>query len=192
MGYYPVKQEDMPYDREYFERYQRQADTDIGRALTKARIALVDRHYDSSYELLDVGIGSGAFLDECLTGCGFDVNPAAIEWLANQGLFGDLYTEKWRALTFWDSLEHIQRPDLALAQAGEFVFVSIPTFMGAEHCLASKHFRKDEHIWYWTADGFADWMAKQGFEELERNVMETELGREGITSYAFKRVSSAD
>lgn len=181
----------MPYDAAYFERYQAQSDTEMGRALTKARVDLVDRHYDSSYELLDVGIGSGAFVNLCSTGYGFDVNPWALDWLYKNGIFGDLYAEKWECLTFWDSLEHIERPDLAVAQATAYVFVSIPTFMGAEHCMMSKHFRKDEHIWYWTADGFAEWMAKQGFEELERNVMETELGRQGITSYAFKRVRDA-
>lgn len=187
MGFYDVRESDMPYDAEYFARYQRQADTPMGRALTKARIDLVARHYRGP--VLDVGIGAGQFVverDEPTYG--YDVNPVAVEWLQERGLYQDMYIESFRALTFWDSLEHIPDAAAAVARAGEWVFTSLPIYEGPEHVLRSKHFRRTEHIWYHTDGGLRWWFEQQGFECVEANDMETQIGREGIGSYAFRRV----
>ena len=43
MGRFPVPKY-RPYDESYFSRYQIMADTQMGQALTKARIQLVARH----------------------------------------------------------------------------------------------------------------------------------------------------
>lgn len=185
MGRYPVPKT-RPYNEEYFSRYQELADTDLGRELTAARIRLVARHY--SGPVLDVGIGAGQFVTTRPETKGFDVNPAGIEWLKERGAWANLYRDRYPALTFWDSLEHIDRPDVAVARAEKWVFVSVPIFTGAEHVIHSRHFRRDEHIWYWTHDGLVNWFAEQGFELMESNGIETQLGREGIGSYAFARV----
>lgn len=185
MGRYPVPKT-RPYDEEYFSRYQELADTDLGRELTAARIRLVARHYTGP--VLDVGIGAGQFVTARPETKGFDVNPAGIEWLKERGAWANLYRDRYPALTFWDSLEHIDRPDVAVARAEKWVFVSVPIFSGAEHVIRSRHFRRDEHIWYWTHDGLVAWFGEQGFELMESNGIETQLGREGIGSYAFARV----
>ncbi|WP_320734026.1 methyltransferase domain-containing protein [Enterobacter kobei] len=185
MGRYPVPK-DRPYDADYFSRYQELADTDLGRELTAARIRLVARHYTGP--VLDVGIGAGQFVTARPETKGYDVNPAGVEWLKERGAWANLYRDRFPALTFWDSLEHIDRPDVAVARAGKWVFVSVPIFSGAEHIIRSRHFRRDEHIWYWTHDGLVAWFGEQGFELMESNGIETQLGREGIGSYAFARV----
>lgn len=185
MGYYPVKQSDMPYDAAYFYRYLAQAFSGIGPELNAARIAFVDKHYQG--ELLDVGIGCGQFVSSRPNTVGFDVNPVGIEFLEANDKFLALYYEEVNAATFWDSLEHIENPSEAVARVKEWAFVSIPIFDGADHCLRSKHFRKDEHIWYFTHDGIINWFKHQGFECVEFNDMETKIGREGIMTYAFKR-----
>lgn len=186
MGKYPVKRTDRPYDSGYFERYRQLADTEMGRKLTASRIQLVARHYNGP--LVDVGIGAGQFVEARPNTRGFDVNPAGVEWLAQRGLWADLYDDRYPALTFWDSLEHIDRPDIAVGHAEKWVFVSVPIFSGAEHVVRSRHFRKDEHIWYWTHDGLVAWFEQQGFALAENNRVETVLGRDGIGSYAFARV----
>lgn len=186
MGRYPVTRTHRPYDAEYFSRYQAMADTSMGRQLTAVRIQLVARHYIGP--LLDVGIGAGQFVEARPNTRGFDVNPAGIEWLNQRGLWADLYGDRYPALSFWDSLEHIDRPDIAVAKAERFVFVSVPIFESGDHVLRSKHFRKTEHIWYWTHDGLIKWFAQQGFKLLEHNTCESTLGREGIGSYAFRRM----
>lgn len=185
MGRYPVPKT-RPYDEEYFSRYQELADTDLGRELTAARIHLVARHYTGP--VLDVGIGAGQFVTARPETKGYDVNPAGIAWLKERGEWANLYRDRYPALTFWDSLEHIDRPDVAVARAEKWVFVSVPIFSGAEQVIRSRHFRRDEHIWYWTHDGLVAWFAEQGFELMEHNRLETALGREGIGSYAFTRV----
>ncbi|HCR1911712.1 TPA: methyltransferase domain-containing protein [Enterobacter kobei] len=187
MGRYPVPPE-RPYDERYFMRYQVMGDTTMGSRLTDARINLVTRHYQGT--LLDVGIGAGQFVASRPETVGFDVNPAAVDWLMTRELWAELYTAHYPALSFWDSLEHIDHPDLAVLHAEKWVFVSVPIFDNAEHVLYSRHYRRDEHIWYWTHDGLVRWFDRQGFDCTEFNTTESELGREGIGSYAFCRRSN--
>lgn len=174
------------YDREYFENYRRQADTPVGRALTRARIDLVSRHY--SGQLLDVGIGCGQFVEARDNTLGYDVNPAGIAWLQERGLFSDMYKQRHPALTFWDALEHIEDPGAAVDQASEWVFVSLPIYRDGEHARRSKHYKPGEHLWYHTSVGICSWFERKGFVCLESNQMESALGRDSIGSYAFRRV----
>lgn len=189
MGFYPVREQ--PYDAAYFAKYQGYAATDMGRALTEARIDFVARHFKG--ELVDIGIGCGDFVAaralrrECGFTFGYDVNPAGVEWLQRYGCWLDPYRKAVAAATFWDSLEHIADPAPILANIDRFVFVSLPIFTDCAHVLRSKHFRKDEHCWYWTRDGFTAWMAEQGWRLIEQNRMETDLGREDIETFAFER-----
>lgn len=184
IGRFPVPK-NRPYDESYFSRYCELADTQLGRDLTAARIRLIARHYQGT--VLDVGIGAGQFVEARPDTKGFDVNPAGVEWLHQRGIWADLYADRYPALSFWDSLEHIDRPDVAVGKAEKWVFVSVPIFDNAEHILHSKHYRRDEHIWYWTHAGLVNWFEGQGFELVEHNRLESDLGREGIGSYAFCR-----
>lgn len=184
MGRFPVPAQ-RPYDESYFVRYQAMSDTPMGHRLTAARIDLVSRYCQGT--LLDVGIGAGQFIKSRPYTLGYDVNPIAIDWLLTRDLWAELYTGHYPALSFWDSLEHIDRPDLAVQRAEKWVFVSVPVFESAEHILDSRHYRRDEHIWYWTHDGLMRWFDNQGFDCAEHSAIESELGRDGIGSYAFFR-----
>ncbi|WP_208952182.1 methyltransferase domain-containing protein [Rahnella sp. ChDrAdgB13] len=184
IGRYPVPTK-RPYDENYFSRYQEMADTQLGRELTAARVRLVARHYNGP--LLDVGIGAGQFVESRPDTKGYDVNPAGVEWLQRRGLWADLYAGRYPALSFWDAIEHIDRPEIAVGKAEKWVFVSVPIFENAEHILRSRHFRKNEHIFYFTHSGLIKWFHELGFELAEHNVVESDLGRDGIGSYAFKR-----
>jgi len=176
------------YDSKYFARYQRQAKTPIGRQLMERRVSFVEQHYLGT--LVDVGIGSGAFVDlRNTTGrptTGFDINPAGVEWLRTRGLL----TDPWqgvRAVSMWDVLEHMPDFDDLLKVVSEWVFVSIPTFVDGEHVLRSKHYRKDEHVWYFTISGLVDTLGSLGFVLVDMSDMETRLGREDIMTFAFRR-----
>lgn len=184
MGRFPVPPE-RPYDERYFIRYQDMSNTEMGHKITSARIDLVSHHYQGA--LLDVGIGAGQFVGCRPNTFGYDVNPAAVDWLVKEGLWAELYSDYYPALSFWDSLEHIDRPDLAVLHAKEWVFVSVPIFENAEHILHSRHYRQDEHIWYWTHDGLLRWFDALGFDFVDGNTAESKLGRDGIGSYAFRR-----
>jgi len=194
VGYFECEAGEV-YDGAYFERYAAQAATTTGRRLMEARVALVRRHLGdigfSVRTVLDVGIGSGAFVEARLAGggdaSGYDINPAGVEWLQDRGLFEDLYGRGHGAVTFWDSLEHIREPDRALACCADWVFVALPIFRDAAHVLASKHYRKDEHYWYFTRDGFRAFADAQGFDLVDLVATETALGREDVETFVLRR-----
>lgn len=189
VGRYPVDLNKTPYDKAYFDKYKDMSCSEMGRKLNDARLRLVKRHW--SGPIIDIGIGCGAFIEEHGNAQGFDINPAGVSWLKERGLWADLYANSYPALCMWDCLEHLPEPEKAVAMADRWIFVSIPIFDNAEHVLRSKHFRKDEHIFYFTHYGLLRWFAEQGFVCMEHNTIESDLGRVGIGSYAFKRVNDA-
>lgn len=191
-GFYPVDPADAPYDQSYFDKYAGYARTELGTLLTEERVRLVRRHAPETV-VVDVGIGCGQFVeamnrDGMVFALGFDVNPAGVRWLRERGIYSNVYSGNSQVLTFWDSLEHIERPELLLERCTEYAFVSLPVFLGREHALASKHFRPDEHYWYWTVPGFERFARGLGFEVVEHSHFESDLGREGIDSFALRRV----
>jgi hypothetical protein len=184
VGWYPVDTGIEPYNDTYFARYQSYADSDIGRALIRARCALVQRHYRG--ELIDVGIGCGTFIDNREQTYGWDICPAAIRWLNERNLLMNPYVDSTiPALSFWDVLEHIPNFQTMFYNR-KWIFVSVPIFNNAVHALNSKHFRPDEHYWYFTRSGLIVIMASLGYELVEENDEETRIGREDIGSFVFK------
>jgi len=186
IGYYPVTA--APYDGAYWDKYRAMDHTRIGDKLTAARLALV-RYYAGSIEpakMVDIGIGGGRFAEEmCCKG--FDVNPEAVAWLASQGRLADPYAAPFEVATFWDSLEHIHDPTPLLANVRRFAFVSCPIFDGPTHARRSKHFRPDEHCFYFTQRGLQTFMDAHGFELVVSNTMEQSAGREDIGTFVFRR-----
>lgn len=192
VGYYPVEEGVKPYGQAYFDRYAAQADSEIGRQLMAARVDFVAAHWSGA--LLDIGVGSGGFISAAAASrrfagvAGYDVNPAAKRWLEAAGLWFDPTGRIVDAVTFWDVLEHIPDFPRLVSRVREWVFVSLPIFQNGEHVLRSKHYRKDEHVWYFTRDGLIWAMKGCGFECVEVSDVETRIGREDIESFAFRRV----
>lgn len=182
------------YDDAYFEYYARLADSPVALALNGFRADLVRRHGASLAEeitLLDVGIGDGAFLrtlegERWIRRYGADVNPAGIRYLEELGQLGSL-EEMYDVVTFWDSLEHIRDPRWALRSAAHVALVSVPIFSGVEHVLASKHYKPNEHLWYWTRAGFLRFADREGFDCADILATETALGRDGIETFVLNR-----
>lgn len=170
------------YGSGYWEYYRELDNTEMAKHLTRARVDMVRKHWDG--QVVDVGIGGGRFVTEmdCM---GFDVCPDAIKWLIQGRRFS---TPSVEAVTCWDSLEHMKDPVGFVSGITKWVFVSMPIYENKKHCLNSKHYKPGEHIWYWTHDGLVRWFRRCGFELIEYNDMESQIGREGILSYAFKRI----
>lgn len=194
IGYYPA-QDDGVYDASYFAKYEAYARTPMGRAITGFRVKLVASHLRAGSSVVDVGIGCGAFLESLratypdFKTFGYDVCPEAIRWLADRGLPADFWAPgaQWDALTFWDVLEHLANPAAALERARHWAFVTIPTFRDGDHVLASKHFRRDEHRWYWTRAGFIAWADANGFRCVDHSTREALLGREDVETFVLRR-----
>lgn len=177
----------MRYEGQYFAHYQKLDNTQMGALLTRARLDLVGKYFPPN-ETIDIGIGGGRYVQES-GGFGFDVCDDALKWLMKGGKYRSPYLYPTDAVTCWDSLEHIPDPALLLKQVREWLFVSLPICESREEWAASKHFKPGEHVHYFTRDGFLRWCAEQGFECVEMNRVESDLGREGIMSFAFKRVA---
>lgn len=177
----------MRYEGQYFAHYQKLDATHMGGLLTQVRVELVSKFFPTG-QVVDIGIGGGRFV-EWASAFGFDVCEDAVTWLKSRLRYLDPYAQPVQAITCWDSLEHIPEPEKLLAQVNDWLFVSMPIYDDMADVLQSKHYKPGEHLHYWTFDGFVNWCAAQGFELREVNHAETELGREGITSFAFKRVA---
>jgi hypothetical protein len=185
-GYYPVKV-DGQYGDAYWDRYIKMTATTMGRSLNAARRQLVRQHIGHD-PVVDIGIGSGGFIEAVKKNAkGYDVNPLAIRWLLDRGLWHDPYFTDPENATCWDSLEHMKRPEALVRRVQRFLFISIPIFDDEAHALRSKHFRPDEHFHYFTEAGLLLWLEKEGFSCREKNRMETELGREDIGTFVFER-----
>lgn len=187
VGYFECDTEGV-YTSDYFDRYAEQAEEPLGKAIMAARVMLV-KHF-GVVDLLDVGIGSGAFVEEChsqfIDAYGDDVNPAGIAWLDGRGKRRRLQSGH-DVVCFWDVLEHIRRPEEALAHVKRLAFVSIPIFTDAAHVLRSKHFRPTEHFWYFTRRGFISFAESCGFKVVYAGADETLLGREDIETFVLER-----
>ncbi len=175
----------VPYDAAYFAKYLIMDETITGLELTRARVDMVQRHFTGTG--VDIGIGGGRFVEES-GWMGYDVNRDAIGWLQENGLYLNPYSRIVDAITCWDSLEHIPEPEKLLKQVDKWLFVSMPIYTDSADCLQSKHFRPGEHIHYFTHEGFIKFCAENGFELVEFNIQEIDLGRENITSFAFRRI----
>jgi predicted TPR repeat methyltransferase len=189
IGHYPVESANAPYDQDYFDNFARNAQTDLGQALMRARCEFVERHYRGT--LVDVGIGSGAFVEAWRqrgrSASGYDINQAGLKWLREQKLLVDPYHTPFDAMTLWDVLEHVDEFQRLLVKVRKWLFVSLPIFCDAEHVLRSKHFKPQEHFWYFSRDGLVYAMRQCGFLLVSESTVESELGREDIGTFAFKR-----
>lgn len=178
------------YGQAYFDKYVAYGKTTFGIALNSLRVGLVSKYLQPYESLLDVGCGDGAFMRARSSEThGYDINPVSIAELKRQGLWCDPYATEnpIYSASFWDVLEHIETPYDIIHRVESYCFVSIPLFRANSPITDSKHYRPDEHCWYFTRDGLIKWFWNWGFSCVEMNDMETVLGREDIGTFVFRR-----
>jgi len=180
----------VPYDDSYFDKYKSYEDTPIASALNAGRCALLMRHAADGATVLDIGAGCGTFVRQARSwgfgAKGFDIIAKTVEYLRSIDAYAD-DPAQFDVVTFWDSLEHIENPEELLSRVrhGAHLLVAIPLFPDLSNIRESKHYRPGEHFYYFTAAGFIDWMALNGFRLLEVSDHETSAGRESIGAFAF-------
>jgi len=183
VGWYPIIKP-VAYNQAYFDKYQVYRSSKMGKQINAFRIDFVNKHYKG--EVIDIGVGSCHFVDEREKTFGYDVSAEAIEELSIRKKFRDPYFYRPYAITCWDSLEHIMDCWGLVERVQKYVFISVPTI---GNNTSSKHYKTDEHWWYFTRHGLIDAFEEMGFKLLEMSSEETQLGREDITTFAFERVS---
>lgn len=162
-----------------------QEETIVGKKLISLRRSMLGECIMDP--IVDVGIGGGGFVKSLPQSRGYDVCPQAKKWLEETKRWHDLSTMPAHTVCFWDSLEHMLSPEAILRNVALNAFMSLPIFESAEHVLASKHYKPNEHIWYFTEKGLIGFMRSMGFSMIERNRDEERLGRDGIGTYWFRR-----
>ena len=106
-----------------------------------------------------------------------------------KGLEDDYYP--FRIITMFDVLEHMKMPDIVLnkIEPRSKLICTIPVVEKMElDCIRSnKHYRPNEHYWYWTTSGFIHWMWLRGFHLWDDMDHEKRLGRESVHTFVFER-----
>lgn len=182
-----IKTDDEVYSQSYWDNYRKLIDTEIGKNLTQARIDIADKFKIVPNRLVDIGIGNGQFCDTF--GCrGYDVNKVAVDYLKKTKKYTDIYQDEfvWEWFSFWDVIEHVYDADELLKRTNNII-LSTPIYLNMEECLASKHFKINEHVLYFTVSGMIHYMSMYGFKCKYYSTVETKCGRESIGSFVFTR-----
>lgn len=187
IGFYPVM--DSWYDDLYFEASIQNSLSKIAKPLYEFRASIINKY--ASGKVLDFGTGCGAFLAYRKNTVGYDICPKSIDYLKKEKLFFDFYRnglDGIDGIAFFDVLEHIKNADSIFKRiTSQHVFISLPLFRNKAHVLKSKHFKVNEHFWYFTLKSINSFIEKQGFEIIEERNDETIIGREDIFTFVIKR-----
>lgn len=172
------------YDQTYWQKYQSYANSPNAQYINNSRLKLISKY---NYEnIIDIGIGNGQFCESA--NCkGFDINHSAVDWLIDQNRLKNPYSQKNKSLSFWDSLEHFKDPTQILNTITKFAFISIPIVKDWETIETWKHWRPDEHLWYFSEQGLCNYMEQKNFRHIETNDAETTAGRQDILSFVFEK-----
>ena len=179
----------VPYDDTYYQKYVNYNNTPIAKAINLHRTSITSKYCKT---LLDIGIGSGEFIEKSkITVYGFDINKSGIKWLNERNLYKDPYNDnpQVEGYSLWDVLEHMPNPGKLLnrIQNNCYVFVSIPIFTELIKVRQSRHYKPNEHYYYFSNMGLIDYMKNYGLVLLEVNNEESIAGRDNIITYVFQR-----
>lgn len=188
------------YTEEYFNHFKSLENTESAYKINMGRHKLIDEYYDSN-NIVDIGIGSGDFIRTAgnLTIYGYDISGKSRQYLLDNGRFFDIHSkrapyDRISIFTFWDSLEHIEFKNqgvlLKRMAIGTYIFVSMPIMTDIMKIKGSKHYKPNEHIYYFTMTGFQDYMSKFGFMCMKIQDFEIKAGREDVYTFVFNKTSN--
>lgn len=197
------------YDEKYFQKYVSYRETEICRKLNSLRAKLVFALMKKVENpvIHDFGAGACDFIKKMIEDdpnvriSGNDVNLSSVDELKSINRYALDGCRFANIVTFWDSLEHIGhiRNLLDYISVGAYVVVTIPIALDCNHAIRFKHYRTDEHYWYFTRNGFVNhFMPAFGFRMIpiseftqERYIdesMEEHVGRSDVMTFIFRRV----
>ncbi len=179
------------YEEDYFQKYVGYENTDISKKLNSFRTSITAKYCSS---ILDIGVGSGEFIRQSsLITYGYDINPVAIRMLKEQNKYLDPVDinkapHKIEGVSLWDTLEHIPNPSGLLNNfVDQYLFISIPIFTDLLQVKRSKHYRPNEHYYYFTTQGLISFMDMHDYSLVELSLGESEAGREDIQTFVFSK-----
>jgi hypothetical protein len=153
------------YNHEYYSRYVKRAESDIGKMIYKKRWEMIEKYCHGNMKLLDYGCASGAFHRSSKNGfttSGYDINP--------NSQYHKVYDGEVDILTMWDVIEHLHDPMAPIKKHNpKYVFLCTPNKHEGVDLASWKHYRPNEHLHYFNNESLRDMLEKQGYRVLEHN-----------------------
>ena len=161
------------YDDDYYKKYERYSRTILGTKINKFRWDFIKQHITGGL-ILDYGCGCGHFLDLKPPGSyftkGYDINP--------RSPYSDTMTRgHYNAVTFWDSLEHMDDPYGTLCGIeSDWFFMTVPDPTDFKKPITEwLHYRPHEHIHHFDRNSLDYMMSRLGYEVVSCSNGEGEL-----------------
>jgi hypothetical protein len=202
-AYQVDRSKSVEYGKEYHDKYEEYSKTDRGDAILKYRSSLIKNLSDyrfkvraiKEFNILDFGCGYAQLrntLSYPIIYHAYDINEYSAKSISNK--IDTVYIKEnpekyiYDCVCFFDSLEHIKE----IAGLPKFFktrsfIVSIPIFSDLDKIQESRHFRPDEHYWYFTDKGIRWFFESFGYYCISSGDEEIKAGREDIYTYVFKK-----
>jgi hypothetical protein len=120
--------------------------------------------------ILDVGYGTGAFLQSCESEIkeryGHDISgwevPSGCKFVDN------ILHGHYDVITFFDSLEHMNDIEFVKNLNCNYICISVPDchYFDDEWFDNWKHKKPDEHLWHFNKDSLKTFMSRMGYSEV--------------------------
>lgn len=120
--------------------------------------------------ILDVGYGTGAFLDACESEIQLRYGHDISGWKVPDGcqFVEDILDDRYEVITFFDSLEHMNDIEFVKDLKCDYVCISVPHchYFNDEWFENWKHRKPDEHLWHFNEDSLKCFMERMGYSAV--------------------------
>jgi hypothetical protein len=157
--------------------YYNKMGTDI---MSNVRYLFLEQNIEHFDSICDFGYGNGAFLRFCntknKTTYGYDISDYPLP--AGTTRIHDIDSVEVDVMTFFDSIEHIEDPDLVTflkTKKTKYVVISLPwfhEFQGAAEFKKWKHRKQNEHFHHFDVHGLVGLLHDSNYEVLNVSNME--------------------
>jgi hypothetical protein len=146
--------------------------------------------------ILDIGYGNGAFLKACNKTIqktyGYDISPYPVP--KNTERINTIFDLEFECVTLFDCLEHWENIYELKKIKSKYIIISVPELHNftEKEFLGWRHYRQNEHIWYFTKYGLANFMKKIGYKLINSSNIEDTIRKPinyktNILTCCFKR-----